>query len=83
MVWGRQHTRRVSEILSAIWETDPFVMGHQTAEVGFKVQGETMMILASNHDHGMILPIDLTKRYAIVDLVDQLVPLAAVIPSHA
>jgi hypothetical protein len=45
--------------------------------MGYEMMTKTLMILASNHDHGMVLPIDLSKRYDMDKLVESLIPLAA------
>jgi len=79
MVWGRRHTEQVYDTLSKAWDTRLFVMGHQPADMGFEQEGEHMLIVASDHSHGMLLPIDLTAEYEIADLVGQLVPLASIV----
>jgi hypothetical protein len=47
--------------------------------MGYDIQGTSMLILASDHDHGMALPIDLAKKYDMDGLVGEMVPLAAVV----
>lgn len=79
MVWGRRHTREVADRLSRAWGAEQFVLGHQPAEMGYETQGENMLILASNHEHGCALPIDLGRRYDMNGLIDQIVPLAGVV----
>lgn len=81
MVWGRHHTQKVADELAEAWgiEGGVFVMGHQPAEMGYETQGQTMLILASNHAHGVALPIDLGRRYTRDELVEEIVPLAAVV----
>lgn len=79
MVWGRRHPQEVADRLAAVWNVRVFVMGHQTVEMGYEEQANTMLIIASNHDHGMALPIDLAKEYDRDALVRALVPLAGVV----
>src|SRR5690606_23630354 len=80
MVWGRHHTQKVAEELGAAWGVRLFVMGHQPAEMGYETQGESMLILASDHEHGVALPIDLTRQDDTIDtLIERLTPLAAVV----
>lgn len=78
MVWGRHHTQKVADELAGAWGVRVFVLGHQLAEMGFETPGSNMLILASDHDHGQALPIDLGKTYTRDELVEQLVPLAGV-----
>ena len=78
MVWGRNHDDALARELGAAWEADLFITGHQPAEMGYATEGSAILILASDHDHGVALPIDLAKRYTLQDLVDRIVPLASV-----
>jgi len=76
--WGRYQTQQVCEALSESLGVDVFITGHQPAEMGYELMTPTLMILASNHEHGMALPVDLSKRYNMDKLVESLVPLAAI-----
>ncbi|MEX0654933.1 MAG: metallophosphoesterase [Phycisphaeraceae bacterium] len=78
MVWGRHHTQKVADELAEAWNAKVFVMGHQPADMGYEVEGDTMLVLNSDHEHGVALPINLAKTYTRDDLVMQIVPLAAV-----
>lgn len=78
LVWGRRHTQAVADELGAAWDVDLFVMGHQPADTGHYIEGDTMIVLASDHSHGVALPIDLTRPYRLFDLVKAVRPLNAV-----
>ncbi len=78
MVWGRRHTDRVAQVLGQAWHVNLFVMGHQPASMGYDTQGQSMLILASDHEHGVVLPINLSETYDRAKLIDRLVPLASV-----
>ncbi len=78
LVWGRRHTQAVADELGMAWDVDLFLMGHQPAEMGHYVEGDTMIVLASDHSHGVALPIDLTRPYRLFDLVQTIKPLNAV-----
>lgn len=78
MVWGRRHTQELADELASAWGVKVFVMGHQPADMGHEIEGDTMLILASNHTHGVALPIDLARTYTRDELVDELMPLAAI-----
>jgi len=80
MVWGRHHTQKLADELGGKWNVRLFVMGHQPAEMGYEVQGTSMLVLASDHDHGVVLPIDLSRMdYDLDALIEQIVPLAAIV----
>lgn len=79
MVWGRNHNQELADHLAKIWGVRLFVMGHQPCEMGYEIEGDSMLILASDHEHGMALPIDLTRQYDLKELVEEIVPLASVV----
>jgi hypothetical protein len=78
MVWGRDHTRQQAQHLADLWDVDLFLCGHQPAEMGYEIENESIMILASDHEHGMALPVNLTRPCTMHQLEQQLVPLAGV-----
>ncbi len=79
MVWGRQHNQALADDLADDWQCDMFVMGHQPADFGYYVEADTMLVIASDHNHGVALPIDLARKYTMDDLVGELIPLASVV----
>ena len=79
MVWGRNHTPDLAEKLAERWNVKLFVMGHQPAEMGYKIETPTMLVLASDHSHGMVLPINTSKAYDLDSLIGLLIPLASVV----
>ncbi|MCC6580816.1 MAG: hypothetical protein IT440_10275 [Phycisphaeraceae bacterium] len=78
LVWGRQHSQSLLEQFGQLVNADLFVVGHQPADMGYDLAGDRMIILASDHDHGMALPLDLGQRYTQQDFVDRLIPLAGI-----
>jgi hypothetical protein len=69
MVWGRRHDAALLDVLAKAWDVDLFIVGHQPQEWGHEVMFERLLILASDHNHGVFLPIDLRKTYTMADLV--------------
>jgi hypothetical protein len=51
--------------------------GHQPQEMGHATNGDKHLILASDHNQGVFLPIDLTQTYTLDDLVGRLRKLVA------
>ncbi len=78
MVWGRNFSQEWANSLAKRWGCRMFVLGHQPAEMGYELRGDTMMILNSDHEHGVALPIDLSHEYTRVELVENIIPLAGV-----
>jgi hypothetical protein len=78
MVWGRHHNQPLADELAEAWGAGQFLMGHQPASMGHETEGETMLVLASNHEHGVLLPLDLSRGYTRSELIDALVPLSSI-----
>ena len=76
--WGRRHNRQTLDKMAKILDVDIFVLGHQAQLTGFMVQDNDLLILASDHNHGMILKFDLDRNYDMPQLVDNIVPLASI-----
>jgi hypothetical protein len=54
------------------------VLGHQPQEKGWRQERKNLLIIASNHNHGYILSLDLNKTYTIGQLIEDLIPLASI-----
>ncbi len=78
MVWGRNQSQATADTLAEAWGCRQFVMGHQPAEMGFEPLRDTMLVLASDHNHGVALPIDLSRAYDQEELIESIVPLASI-----
>jgi hypothetical protein len=78
LVWGRRHTTAVLDKLAAAYGVDYFVIGHQPQEFGYEVVLDRVIILASDNNHGVFLPIDCHKKYDIEALVERIRPFAGV-----
>ena len=79
MVWGRNHTPEVIAELAERWNVAQFVLGHQPAEMGYYVETDAALVLASDHAHGVALPLSTSKSYDMDGLVESIVPLASVV----
>ena len=75
MVWGRRQNQKIAQELADAWGVDTFVLGHQPAEMGWEEKAHNILILASDHGHGVCLPIDLTQGTTRDDLIDRVVPI--------
>jgi len=78
LTWGRKHSQAILDKLAGIFDVDIFILGHQPQEQGWNQAGDNLIIVASNHNHGRLLSIDLAKSYTIEQLIDSIVPLASI-----
>ncbi|MHC4066030.1 MAG: metallophosphoesterase [Planctomycetota bacterium] len=78
LVWGRYQSKAGLSKLSDMLDVDLFVCGHQPQEEGFEVLHDRMIILASEHNHGMFLPFDLSREVTISGLTQLIRPFAAI-----
>lgn len=78
MVWGRYQTQQTLDVLAELLDVDLFICGHQPQESGFGILHERMIILASEHNHGVFLPLDLSKPASLERLSKNIRPFAGV-----
>ncbi len=78
MVWGRSQRQATADVLAEAWGCKQFLMGHQPADMGYEPVEDTMLVLASDHSHGVALPLDLSRTYDQEQLIGEIVPLASV-----
>jgi len=78
ITWGRRFSQKLLDKMAELLDVDIFVLGHQPQENGWAKAGENLLILASNHNHGYLLPINLEKNYTIEQLIEALVPMASI-----
>lgn len=67
LVWGRFHTPDVVDHFATRLGVESFIVGHTPQETGHDRIGK-LLIIASDHNHGVFLPIDLSKKYTTKDL---------------
>ena len=78
LTWGRKHSQALLDKMARLFDIDVFILGHQPQEQGWRQAGKNLIIIASNHNHGCLLSIDLAKSYTVEQLRDSIVPLASV-----
>jgi len=77
LTWGRRHSQALLDRLAEQFDANIFILGHQPQEKGWNRAGENLIIIASNHNHGCLIPVDLAKSYTVEQLVESIVPLAS------
>jgi hypothetical protein len=78
LTWGRKHSQNLLDKMAKLFDVDIFILGHQPQPQGWKQAGNNLLILASDHNHGTMLPIDLAKSYTIEKLIEGIVLLASI-----
>ncbi len=68
-LWGRRHTPELVDRLAEMLDAEVFITGHQPEPEGYRQACERMLILSSDHNHGVFLPIDLSKTLTMSDLI--------------
>ena len=67
LVWGRFQPPGAIERFGERLGVDIFIVGHTPQEMGHTVVGR-LIIIASDHQHGVFLPIDLSRKYTVDEL---------------
>jgi hypothetical protein len=78
LTWGRNMSRRVLDHMARVFDVDLFVVGHQPQPDGWYVAGPNLLILASEHNHGCLLRIDLTRPCTLDDLTHSIIPVSSI-----
>ncbi|MEM8738707.1 MAG: hypothetical protein AAGG38_09565 [Planctomycetota bacterium] len=78
MVWGRYQNQKITEELADAWGVEAFIVGHQPAEMGYEPVARNTLIIASDHNHGVALSIDLARHYRRPQLIHAVRALAGV-----
>ena len=72
LIWGRNMSpETVDKFLEKV-DSKLVITGHQPQEMGFTTNGDRHLIIASDHNHGVFLPIDLAREYEMAELVGNL-----------
>jgi hypothetical protein len=78
LIWGRKHSQGLLDQMADLLDVDTFVLGHQPQPQGWCQAGRNLLIIASDHNHGCLLPIELAESYTIEQLEELIVPLASI-----
>src|SRR5688572_12116573 len=72
LIWGRHMTPHTVDVFAEHVGARLIVTGHQPQDSGYLVNGDKHLIIASDHNQGVFLPLDLSEPYEMVDLVSRL-----------
>lgn len=77
LIWGRNITPAAAAQFADSVGAAVLVTGHQPQEGGYAVNGPRHLILASDHNQGVFLPVNLSEQYDMDALVSRLQRFAA------
>jgi hypothetical protein len=77
MVWGRGYDADQLEDLVERWGVNLFILGHEKADTGVTLIPPCAIVLNSDHERGVYLPIDLDNPPSPEEAAWMVVPLAA------
>jgi Calcineurin-like phosphoesterase len=72
LIWGRNMSPATAAKFAEQVDTRILITGHQPQDTGYAVNGDQHLILASEHNQGVFLPIDLSKPCEMPDLLDSI-----------
>ncbi len=78
LTWGRQRSPEQLDRLAEMYDCDIFIHGHIQQEAGYEVVHDRVIIMASEHPHGVFLPFDLQKPYTVESLVANIRKIASI-----
>ena len=78
LTWGRNMSQPLLDRWADTFDIDLFILGHQPQVEGWACPGTNLLIIASEHNHGCLVHIDLTQFYTLDKLIKSIVPLSSI-----
>lgn len=75
MVWGRRYDAEQLEDLVERWGVNLFLLGHDYSEGGVHVVPPNAVVLNSDHERGVYVPLDLSEVVSAEEVARRAVPL--------
>src|SRR2546423_1236821 len=72
LIWGRNTSPASATAFMQKVHAKMLITGHQPQEMGYAINGQHHLIIASDHNQGVFLPLDLSEEYDIETLVGRL-----------
>lgn len=73
LTWGRGYDAEQLEDLTERWGVDLFILGHEHADNGYALVEPNAIVLNTDHDKGVYLPIDLSHMPTLTQAATNLV----------
>lgn len=77
LIWGRNMTPAGAKQFADTVEADLIVTGHQPQDTGYAVNGPNHLIIASDHNQGVFLPLELATKYDMEALTGKITKFVA------
>jgi hypothetical protein len=78
MVWGRVYDERTVHQIGEAWGSEFFLLGHKHVDTGIEQVLPRVIVLNSDHERAVAIPLNLSELPAPEDLLLRAVPLQAV-----
>jgi hypothetical protein len=78
LIWGRHVTPAGVAQFAEHIGSNILITGHQPQEMGYGINGDQHLIIASDHNQGVVLQMDLTETYDVPTLVSRLKKFVAI-----
>jgi Calcineurin-like phosphoesterase len=78
LIWGRNMSPATAAIFAEKVGAKMLITGHQPQDTGFATNGDQHLIIASDHNQGVFLPLDLAKTYDMPALLNQVQKFVAI-----
>ncbi len=72
LIWGRNMSSATANTFAEKVSSTILITGHQPQDTGFATNGEKHLIIASDHNQGVFLPLDLDKTYDMPELLTRI-----------
>ena len=73
LTWGRGYDAEQLEDLTERWGINLFILGHEHADNGYALVEPNAIVLNTDHDKGVYLPIDLENKPTLAQAATNLV----------
>lgn len=72
LIWGRGVTPAGVEMFAREMDVRMIITGHQPQESGYAINGDRHLIIASDHNQGVFIPLDLSAEYDMDGIVQNI-----------
>jgi len=79
LLWGRGQSQATVDKMIEMLGVRAIVTGHQPQETGWRLLQRNMLVLSSDHNHGVLVCVDLSREYTAEELSQMVVPLASIV----
>lgn len=77
LIWGRNITPAAAATFAEKMGAKMLITGHQPQDTGYAMNGTQHLIIASDHNQGVFLPLNLSQQYDMKGLVDRITKFVA------